>query len=102
MKNAVRFDSTSADESGDRVSLFPDLELTGICLDLEQQAFEAGYCYIAGVDEVGRGCLAGPVVAAACILDVTKPLIDGINDSKKLTQKVRETLAEQLKTECIT
>jgi ribonuclease HII len=101
MQDAGRFDSTLTNESSDRVALFPDLHLTGICLDLETQAFEAGYRYIAGIDEVGRGCLAGPVVAAACILDITKPLIDGINDSKKLTPKIRESLAEQLKTECI-
>ena len=44
---------------------------------------------IAGVDEVGRGALAGPVVAAAVILDND---IDGLNDSKKLTEKKRNTL----------
>ena len=42
---------------------------------------------IAGVDEVGRGCLAGPVVAAAVIID--KP-INALNDSKKLSKKKRE------------
>ncbi len=49
----------------------------------------------AGVDEVGRGPLAGPVVAAAVILDVQIP---GIKDSKCLTPKKRELLAEQIKT----
>lgn len=48
--------------------------------------------YIAGVDEVGRGALAGPVVAAAVILDPAKP-ISGLADSKKLTPKARERLA---------
>ena len=43
---------------------------------------------IAGVDEVGRGALAGPVVAAAVILDND---IDGLNDSKKLTEKKRNS-----------
>jgi ribonuclease HII len=47
--------------------------------------------YIVGVDEVGRGPLAGAVVAAAVILDPNKP-IDGLNDSKKLTEKRREQL----------
>lgn len=47
---------------------------------------------IAGVDEVGRGPLAGPVVAAAVILDPERP-IDGLADSKKLTEKRRERLA---------
>lgn len=46
---------------------------------------------IAGVDEVGRGPLAGPVVVAAVILDTNKP-IAGITDSKKLTEKKREAL----------
>jgi ribonuclease HII len=47
--------------------------------------------YIVGVDEVGRGPLAGAVVAAAVILDQNKPII-GLNDSKKLTEKRREQL----------
>lgn len=47
--------------------------------------------WIAGVDEVGRGPLAGDVVAAAVILDPAKP-IDGLNDSKKLSSKKREQL----------
>lgn len=47
--------------------------------------------YIVGVDEVGRGPLAGAVVAAAVILDPNKS-IDGLNDSKKLTEKRREQL----------
>lgn len=46
---------------------------------------------IAGVDEVGRGPLAGPVITAAVILDPTRP-ITGLTDSKKLTQKRREQL----------
>ena len=46
---------------------------------------------VAGTDEVGRGPLAGPVVAAAVILDLDKP-IEGVNDSKKLSAKKRETL----------
>lgn len=52
--------------------------------------------YIAGVDEVGRGPLAGPVVTAAVILDPTKP-IAGLADSKKLSEKRREELAEEIK-----
>jgi len=53
---------------------------------------------IAGVDEVGRGPLAGPVVASAVILDPARS-IDGLDDSKKLTAKKRETLSEIIK-EC--
>ncbi|MBL1319736.1 MAG: ribonuclease HII [Methylophaga sp.] len=52
--------------------------------------------YIAGVDEVGRGPLAGPVVTAAVILDPTKP-IEGLNDSKKLSEKRREQLEPIIK-----
>ena len=47
------------------------------------------FMLIAGVDEVGRGALAGPVVAAAVILDND---IEGLNDSKKLTEKKRNRL----------
>lgn len=54
--------------------------------------------YIAGVDEVGRGPLAGPVVTAAVILN--KP-IPGVTDSKKLTPLKREKLAEQIKKEAL-
>lgn len=55
---------------------------------------------IAGVDEVGRGPLAGPVVAAAVILPDNHTLI-GLTDSKKLSAKKREILAEQIKAEAI-
>jgi ribonuclease HII len=51
---------------------------------------------IAGVDEVGRGPLAGDVVTAAVILDPSKPIV-GLNDSKKLTAKNRVALAEEIK-----
>jgi len=54
------------------------------------------YSHIAGVDEVGRGPLAGPVVTAAVILDPAKP-IAGLADSKKLTEKRREVLAAEIK-----
>lgn len=61
----------------------------------EQRARARGYRCIAGVDEAGRGPLAGPVVAAACILpeDIELP---GINDSKKLTAQQRERLYRQI------
>lgn len=51
--------------------------------------------WLAGVDEVGRGPLAGDVVAAAVILDPQRP-IEGLNDSKKLTEKRREALFEDI------
>ncbi|WP_211267758.1 ribonuclease HII [Kangiella sediminilitoris] len=55
---------------------------------------------VAGVDEVGRGPLAGPVVAAAVILDPENP-IDGLADSKKLSEKRREELAEEIKVKAL-
>lgn len=72
-----------------------------IGLDFEHQAHAEGFRFIAGVDEVGRGCLAGPVVAAACILDIAKPLPKGLNDSKKLSATARERIAAELKVHCI-
>ena len=54
-------------------------------LDIEQKLWEEGFDRIMGLDEVGRGCLAGPVVAAGVILDPNN-LIEGIQDSKKLQQ----------------
>lgn len=57
----------------------------------EQEYFDKGHEYIAGCDEVGRGPLAGPVVAAAVILDPDN-MIEGLNDSKKLSEKKRDLL----------
>src|SRR5690606_37145400 len=56
---------------------------------------EAGFCKIAGVDEAGRGPLAGPVVAAACILP-EGALFESLNDSKQLSLEQREILFDQL------
>ena len=53
-------------------------------------------CVIAGVDEVGRGPLAGPVIAAAVILDPQKP-ISGLTDSKLISAKKRDSLAEEIR-----
>ncbi|MDH5432461.1 MAG: ribonuclease HII [Gammaproteobacteria bacterium] len=55
---------------------------------------------VAGVDEVGRGPLAGPVIAAAVILDPEQP-ISGLTDSKKLSEKKRESLALEIKTKAL-
>lgn len=59
--------------------------------ELEIIAKQKGYSFVCGVDEAGRGPLAGPVCAAAVILDPDAP-IEGINDSKKLSEKKREAL----------
>ena len=59
--------------------------------ELEMQAAANGYKFVCGVDEAGRGPLAGPVCAAAVILDPNTELV-GVNDSKKLSEKKREAL----------
>lgn len=64
-------------------------------LDTADIYYQKGYEYIAGVDEVGRGPLAGPVCAAAVILPKGM-VIDGVNDSKKLSEKKREKLYEDI------
>jgi len=61
----------------------------------ERAAREDGFMHIAGIDEAGRGPLAGPVVAAACILDPAVPIL-GVNDSKKLSPSRREALFEEI------
>lgn len=97
MGNAGPLDLPGEDGSAARVSLFGDMPLSAIGLVFEDQARAFGYRRIAGVDEVGRGCLAGPVVAAACILDPERPLPKGLNDSKKLSEKLREEISAELK-----
>ncbi len=62
----------------------------------EKLAWASGAQLVAGVDEVGRGCLFGPVVAAAVILE-RDYRIKGLRDSKLIDQKTRETLAERIK-----
>lgn len=61
----------------------------------EQQADEEGFDFVIGVDEAGRGPLAGPVVAAACYIP-SKTSISDVNDSKKLSKKVRETIFQEI------
>ena len=62
----------------------------------ENEAYAQGFKLVAGIDEAGRGPLAGPVVAAACILDPNVKIL-GLDDSKKLSEKKREMLFEQIK-----
>lgn len=62
----------------------------------EIELMDKGYSLIAGVDEVGRGPLAGPVVAAACIFDRDVDIV-GIDDSKKLSEKKREQFFAEIK-----
>jgi ribonuclease HII len=69
--------------------------------DFEKQAIADGYRFVAGVDEVGRGCLAGAVVAAACILDLSKPLPEFLNDSKQLSEKKRLKIDEEIRANAV-
>ena len=62
----------------------------------ERELWRSGYGRIAGIDEAGRGPLAGPVVAAAVIFEPEAAIIRGINDSKKLTAARREALYDQI------
>ena len=55
-------------------------------LEREQNALNNGFKFVCGVDEAGRGPLAGPVCAAAVILP-SDTIIEGVNDSKKLSEK---------------
>ena len=60
-------------------------------LEIEDSLYQRGYKLVCGVDEAGRGPLCGPVVAAAVILNKDE-MIEGVNDSKKLSEKKRENL----------
>ena len=62
----------------------------------EKELNDQGFAAVCGVDEAGRGPLCGPVVAAACILPLGL-LIEGLNDSKKLSEKKREALFDVIK-----
>ena len=68
--------------------------------ELEGQLYDSGLTCLCGVDEAGRGPLAGPVCAAACILPRGLEL-EGLNDSKKLTEKRREKLFEQITAQAV-
>jgi len=65
-------------------------------LNIERKHWRSGYLYVAGLDEAGRGCLAGPVVAAAVILPPDADL-PGLNDSKKLSASQRDVLMPIIK-----
>ena len=69
-------------------------------LEYENRLLSEGKTLIAGVDEVGRGPLAGPVVTACVIMDLNN-LIQGVDDSKKLSAKKREQLYDEIISHCI-
>jgi len=72
-------------------ALFAELGRLSILHSLERELGRRGYTLVAGVDEVGRGCLAGPVVAAAAILP-RDCVLPGVDDSKKLDAESRERI----------
>ena len=69
--------------------------------ELENEIYAEGFSLICGVDEAGRGPLAGPVYAAAVILP-RDAVIEGLNDSKKLTEKKREALFDVITERALT
>ena len=69
-------------------------------LEYERKLCEKGFKYICGVDEVGRGPLAGPVVCCAVIMPLDD-IIEGVDDSKKLSAKKRESIAELIQKKAI-
>lgn len=68
--------------------------------EIEEKLHEEGNQYICGIDEAGRGPLAGPVVVAAVIMPKNS-MIEGVNDSKKVSEKKREKLYEEITTTAI-
>ncbi len=68
--------------------------------EIEEQLYSTGANYICGIDEAGRGPLAGPVVVAAAIMPKDS-MIEGVNDSKKVSEKRREELYEIITKEAI-
>ena len=69
-------------------------------LQFEREEEQKGHFLIAGVDEVGRGPLAGPV-CVACVMMPLDDIIEGVDDSKKLTEKKRELLFDQIKEKAV-
>lgn len=68
--------------------------------EIEKSVYNEGYNYICGIDEAGRGPLAGPVVVASAIMP-PESMIEGVNDSKKISEKKREKLYDLITQEAI-
>ena len=77
-----------------------EIDRLNVLKEFEKNLYKTGLQYIAGIDEAGRGPLAGPVVVGIAIM---KPdsFIEGVNDSKKLSEKKREKLYEQITEEAV-
>lgn len=63
--------------------------------EIEDKIYAKGISYIAGIDEAGRGPLAGPVVVG-CVILPKESFIEGVNDSKKISERKREMLYEKI------
>ncbi|MGA1464129.1 MAG: ribonuclease HII, partial [Balneolaceae bacterium] len=70
-------------------------------LHAERQVWSEGFSRVMGLDEVGRGCLCGPVVAAGVIFSPGYEPPAGLRDSKKLTRENRERLAKEIRETCL-
>lgn len=70
-------------------------------LDLEAQLWAKGYQVVCGIDEVGRGCFAGPVVVGAVIFSPESQVPKGIADSKLLSKNQRDKLSLEIKNSCL-
>jgi ribonuclease HII len=82
------------------IELFLEAYRLHLLCGLEERLSRCGFGLIAGVDEVGRGSLAGPVVAAAVIVDGRR-LVPGVDDSKCLTAPERERAARAIRSACV-
>lgn len=70
-------------------------------LRLEKFLWKSGYSYVCGLDEVGRGCFAGPVVVGAVVFPKDVQIIDGLADSKLLKPRQRENLESRIKNQAV-
>lgn len=77
-----------------------EIERLNLLKEEENKLYDQGIEYICGIDEAGRGPLAGPVVVGAVIMP-KESFIEGVNDSKKISEKKREKIFEQIKEEAI-
>lgn len=68
--------------------------------EIDNEIYNSGFNYICGIDEAGRGPLAGPVVVASVILPKNS-MIEGVNDSKKVSEKKREKVYEEIMKEAV-
>ncbi len=73
---------------------FPDTKL-------EEKLWKKGFKYVVGIDEAGRGPLAGPVSAGAVVLSPSSEIHPFVRDSKKMTEKKREEVIEYIKSNCL-